>query len=195
MGRHNNYPGIDPRITRIVAREAEKVTCRLGFTESFIQDVEQDLHITVSSALSNLQEDIFEKSVQQIVKNRAIDIIRWHQRDCRTRRREAFSMNAPCAEGDDNPDDEMAEAVDLESQRRSFCGLTLSWHECREENADISNALAKLPEDLRRLANALDASQGNLIEAARQFGLSHKRARIMRERLQLALKWLLADEC
>ena len=160
MGKHNNYPGIDPRITRIVAREAEKVAWRLGFTESFIQDVEQDLHITVSSALEDLQEAIFEKSVQQIVKNRAIDIIRWHQRDCRTSRREAFSMNAPCPGGDD-PDDEIAETADLESQWRSYCGLSPSWHRNREESADISNAMAKLPDDLRRLADALDATQGN----------------------------------
>lgn len=193
MGKHNNYPGIDPRITRIIAREAEKVAWRLGFTESFIQDVEQDLHITVSSALADLQEAIFEKSVQQIVKNRAIDIIRWHRRECRTSQREAFSMNEPCLECDD-PEDEMAQAVDLESQRRAGCGLSPSWHERREESSDISNALAKLPEDLRRLADALDASQGNLIDAARLFGLTHKKARIMRERLQRTLKWLLDED-
>jgi DNA-directed RNA polymerase specialized sigma24 family protein len=193
MGKHNNYPGIDPRITRIIAGEAEKVAWRLGFTESFIQDVEQDLHITVSSALADLQEAIFEKSVQQIVKNRAIDIIRWHQRKCRTSQREAFSMNEPCPECDDS-EDEMAQAVDLESQRRAGCGLSPSWHERREESADISNALAKLPEDLRRLADALDASQGNLIDAARLFGLTHKKARIMRERLQRTLKWLLDED-
>ena len=192
MGKHNNYPGIDPRITRIVAREAEKVAWRLGFTESFIQDVEQDLHITVSSALQDLQEAIFEKAIQQIVKNRATDIIRWHRRDCRTSRSEAFSMNAPCPEGDD-PDDEMAQTVDLESQRRAVCGLSPSWHERREESADISDAFTKLPDDLRQLADALDASQGNLIEAARLFGLSHKKARIMRERLQRTLKWLLDE--
>jgi DNA-directed RNA polymerase specialized sigma24 family protein len=189
MGRHNNYPGIDPRITRIVAREAEKVTCRLGFTESFIQDVEQDLHITVSSALSNLQEDIFEKSVQQIVKNRAIDIIRWHQRDCRTARQEAFSTNSPTQDSDD-PDDDMAQIMDLESLRRNHLGLPPPWEDHRAESTDIAEVLAALPNDLRKLADALDASNGNLIEAARESGMPHKKARIMRVRLQRAIGWL-----
>jgi DNA-directed RNA polymerase specialized sigma24 family protein len=193
MGKHNNYPGIDSRISRIVAKEAEKVAWRLGFTESFIQDVEQDLHITVSSALPGLQEAIFEKAIQQIVKNKATDIIRWHRRDCRTNRSEAYSMNAPCPESDD-PEDEMSQTVDLEARRRADCGLSPSWHERRAESADISDAFAKLPDDLRQLADALDASQGNLIEAARLFGLSHKKARIMRERLQRSLKWLLDED-
>lgn len=193
MGKHNNYPGIDPRITRIVAREAEKVAWRLGFAESFIQDVEQDLHITVSSALPELQEAIFEKAIQQIVKNRATDIIRWHRRDCRTSRSEAYSMNAPCPESED-AEDEMSQVVDLESQRRAASGLAPSWHERREENTDISDALAKLPDDLRQLADELDASQGNLVEAARLFGLSHKKARIMRERLQRSLQWLVNED-
>jgi DNA-directed RNA polymerase specialized sigma24 family protein len=89
----------------------------------------------------------------------------------------------------------MAQTVDLESQQRVGCGLSPSWHERREESADISDAFAKLPDDLRQLADALDASQGNLVEAARLFGLSHKKARIMRERLQRTLKWILNEEC
>jgi DNA-directed RNA polymerase specialized sigma24 family protein len=193
MGKHNNYPGIDPRITRIIAKEAESVTHSLGFTESFVQDVEQDLHITVLSKLPDSSEECFEKYVQQIVNNRAADIVRWHQRDRRTTKSEAFSMNAPCPESDD-PDEQIAGIVDLESRRRSSFGISPSWHEHREQKADISNALAKLPNDLRLLADALEASQGNLVEASRLSGLSHKQARNMRERLQKTLKWILADE-
>ena len=102
-------------------------------------------------------------------------------------------MNAPCPESDDT-EDEMSQVVDLETQRRAASGLAPSWHEHRAENADVSDALAKLPDDLRQLADALDASQGNLVEAARLFGLSHKKARIMRERLQRSLKWLLDED-
>jgi DNA-directed RNA polymerase specialized sigma24 family protein len=85
--------------------------------------------------------------------------------------------------------------LDLEAQRRAFSGLPPSWHERREESADVSNAIAKLPDDLRRLADALDASHGNLIEAARLFGISHKAARIMHERLRKALNWPVDDDC
>jgi DNA-directed RNA polymerase specialized sigma24 family protein len=193
MGKHNNYPGIDPRITRIIAREAERVTYRLGFTESFVQDVEQDLHITISSKLLDPAKDYFEKYVQQIVKHRAADIVRWYQRDCRTAKSEAFSMNASCPESDD-PDEQILGIVDLESRSRSSCGVSPSWYEHRDANADISYALAELPDDLRLLADALEASQGNLLEASRLSGLSHKQARIMRDRLQRALKWILEDE-
>ena len=187
MGNHNDYPGIDPRITRIVAKEAERVAGKLGLCKTGIPDIEQDLHITVSSALSKVQEIIFEKAVQQIVKNRAADIMRWHQRECRTIQREAFSMNSPCP---DDPDDDMAHGTDLESSRRNHHGLPPSWDRHRAEVADIAEALANLPGDLRKLADALDASNGNLIEAAKEYGLPRKKARIMRDHLQQAIGWL-----
>lgn len=193
MGKHNNYPGIDPEITRIIAIEAVKVTLKLGFTESFIQDVEQDLHITVSSALPNLQEAIFEKSVQQIVKNRATDIIRWHRRERRARRHEAFSMNENYLEVDDLGED-IAQVMDLELLRRSFFGLVPEWYKHRDEAADFAESLARLPEDLRKLADSLEASGGNLVQAATAFGVSYKKARIMHARLRRALKLLWKDE-
>jgi len=187
MGNHNDYPGIDPRITRIIAKEAEKVAGKLGIAETGIQDIEQDLHVTVWSALSKVRDIVIETAVRQIVKNRAADIIRWHRRECRTSRREAFSMNSPCPE---EPDDDMAHGMDLESNRRNHHGLPPSWDGHRAETADVADALAGLPDELRRLADALDASNGNLIEAAQAFGLSHKKARLMRNRLQRAIGWL-----
>jgi hypothetical protein len=189
MGSHNEYPGIDPRITRIVAREAEKIAGKLGLCKTGIPDIEQDLHITVDSALSKVRDIVFEKAVQQIVRNRATDIMRWHQRECRASRREAFSMNSPCP-GADDPDDDMAQMMNLESNRRTHYGLPPSWDGHRAETADIAEALASLPDDLRKLADALDASNGNLIEAAQAFGLPHKKARIMRDHLQQAIGWL-----
>lgn len=189
MGNHNDYPGIDPRITRIVAREAERVAGKLGLCKTGIPDIEQDLHITVSSAISQVQDIVFEKAVQQIVKNRSVDIIRWHQRECRASRREAYSVNSPCPDADDQ-DDDMAQVTDLESTRRNHFGLPPSWDGHRAEAADIAEALANLPDDLRKLADALDASNGNLIEAAQAFGMPHKKARIMRARLQHAIAWL-----
>ena len=96
-------------------------------------------------------------------------------------------MNSPCP---DEPDDDMAHGMDLESIRRNHHGLPPSWDGYRAEVADIAEALAKLPGDLRKLADALDASNGNLMEAAQAFGLPHKKARIMRMRLQRAIGWL-----
>jgi DNA-directed RNA polymerase specialized sigma24 family protein len=189
MAHHNKYSGIDPRITRIIAKKAERIAEKLGFDKTEIQDFEQDLHITVDSALSKMQDIVFEKAVHQIVKNRAIDIIRWHQRERRTARREAFSMNAPTQDSDDL-DDDMAQIVDLESLRRNHLGLPPSWEERRAETTDIAEVLASLPDDLRKLADALDASNGNLIEAAKYSGMPHKKARLMRVRLQRAIGWL-----
>ena len=42
-----------------------------------------------------------------------------------------------------------------------------------------------------KLADALEAANGNLAEAARAFGLSYKKALIMRDRLKRAIGWLL----
>jgi DNA-directed RNA polymerase specialized sigma24 family protein len=189
MANHNKYPGIDHRITRIVAAEAEKIAKKFGFDRSEIQDIEQKLHITVDSALSKAQDIAFEKAVQQIVKNRAIDIIRWHQRERRTARQEAFSTNSPTQDSDD-PNDDMAQIMDLESLRRNHLGLPPPWEDHRAESTDIAEVLAALPNDLRKLADALDASNGNLIEAARESGMPHKKARLMRVRLQRAIGWL-----
>lgn len=189
MGNHNKYPGIDPRITRIIAVEAERIAGKLSLSKSGVQDIEQDLHITVDSALSKAQDIVFEKAVQQIVKNRAIDIMRWHNRERRTAKHEAFSINSPPPDSDD-PDDDMAQVIDLESLRREFFGLPPCWDKHRAESADIAEVLASLPDDLRKLADALDASNGNLIEAARESGMPHKKARLMRIRLQRAIGWL-----
>jgi DNA-directed RNA polymerase specialized sigma24 family protein len=189
MENHNKYPGIDPWITRIVAAEAKKIVVKLGLSKSDFQDIEQDLHITVESALSKAQDVAFEKAVQQIVKNRAIDIMRWHNRECRAARHEAFSMDSsPPASGDSN--DNMAQIIDLESLRREHLGLPPSWDKHRAESTDIEEVLASLPDDLHKLAVALDASNGNVIEAARESGMSHKKARLMRIRLQRTIGWL-----
>jgi DNA-directed RNA polymerase specialized sigma24 family protein len=193
MGKHNNYPGIDPRITRIVAIEAAKVASRLKVPGLGIKDIEQELHCHVSSSLPKAKEVALEKAVQQIVKHGATDIVRKYLRQRRTSEREAFSMNSPSLDAEDS-DSEMTEMIDLESARRSFFGLPPAWHEYREGTSDFTEALAELPGDLRKLADALEASGGNLMEAARTFGLSHKKARIMRERLQRALEWLWDDD-
>ena len=188
MRIHNDYPGIDPRITRIVANAAERVARLLGLCPTGIPDIEQDLHVFVLSSLPKVHHIVFEKAVQQIVRNRAVDIIRWHRRACRTSRREAYSMNSPCP---DEPDDDMAHGTDLESKRRTHQGLPPSWDGHRADEADIAEVLASLPADLRKLADALEAANGNLAEAARAFGLSYKKALIMRDRLKRAIGWLL----
>ena len=80
----------------------------------------------------------------------------------------------------------MAHTIDLERELRSGFGLSKSWHERRAEAADVADDLASLPDNLRDLADALDACDGNLSDAARMLGLTRKKARLLLERLRQA---------
>jgi len=67
-------------------------------------------------------------------------------------------------------------------------GMPPSWYERRTEAADVADAFHSLSADLRTMANAIDASDGNLSEAARLLNLPRKKARVMIDRLRRILE-------
>jgi RNA polymerase sigma factor (sigma-70 family) len=187
--KNNNYTGIDPHIVAVIEREVKKVVGRYGFTAADVSDIEQELHLKVWRSLRGLDEALFEAAVCQIVKHAVIDLLRRQGRACRDWRRASISMNAFASDADD-PEDDLAHVLDLEHEFQSGFGLPVSWHARRAEAADVADALAALPDDLRELALALYHFGGNLSEAARSLAHSRKKARITLERLQReASRW------
>lgn len=192
MAHKNKYPGIDRRITRIIAQQVGKLAGRYGITFADIADIEQDIHLRVWFSQLDTKDPSFECKVHQIVRNSIIDIIRFRQRECRDWRQEAFSTNASTEDAED-PDEDIAHILDLEDKWCEGFGLPPSWHHRRDKAADVANALAGLPDDVRELACALEACGGNLMGACRLLGIGRKKGRLMLESLQQTLAWLRVD--
>lgn len=186
----NTYAGIHPHIVAVIAREARKLVGRHGFTAADVADVEQDLHRKVWIALKGLDEALFEAAVNQIVKHEVIDMIRGRERECRDWRRVSFSLNTDSVGGDDGDNEHDERRIDLAEDLLVVLGYAPSWQSRRWQDVDLDWGLKQLPDDLRDLAETLDACEGNLSEAARLMGVTRKKARILLARLQQAMDWL-----
>jgi DNA-directed RNA polymerase specialized sigma24 family protein len=187
----NSYAGIHPHIVAVIARQARKLIGRYGLTASDVHDIEQDLHLKVWTSLPGLSTTVFAAAINQIVNHEIIDLIRKRERECRDWRCVAFSVDDH-ALGSDHDDDNDPEgyADILDEDLLIGLGYSPSWQSRRWECADVEEGMARLPGDLRDLAETLDACGGNLSEAARMLGVSRKKARIMLARLQDAMAWL-----
>jgi RNA polymerase sigma factor (sigma-70 family) len=182
----NNYAGIAPFIVTVIAREANRLIGRYGLTRTDVHDIEQDLHLKVWRSLEELDDALFEASINRIVRNEVIDMIRKRKRECRDYRRVAFSIEETCS--DSSGDDDLEGYADvLDEDLLVGLGYSPSWQSRRWEHMDVEECLASLPDQLRDLADCLDACGGNLSEAARMMGVSRKKARLLLARLQDAL--------
>jgi hypothetical protein len=186
---HNNYPGIDPRITRIVANKVGNLAGRHGIMLADLADIEQDLHLRVLSAQLDPRDLFFERNVRKIVHDAAVDLIRFREWKCRDWHLECLSLDQ-IATDQDGHQGSVGQFLDFEDSWLTSFGLPQRWHGRRDREIDLADAFAGLPDELRSLADVLDACDGNLSEAARSLGLTRKKARLMLERLQGALAWL-----
>jgi DNA-directed RNA polymerase specialized sigma24 family protein len=185
----NNYAGIHPHIVVVIAHTARKFIGCHGLTDCDIADIEQDLHIKVDRAKLDPQDPFFERNVRKIVKDAMVDLIRFREWKCRDWHLECLSLDQ-CATDCDGHEGSVGQFLDFEDGWLTAFGLPQTWHGRRDIAADLADAFAGLPDELRSLADVLDACDGNLSEAARSLGLSRKKARIMLMRLQESLAWL-----
>ncbi len=186
---HNSYPGIDPRITRIVAQKTDNLAGHHGIMLADLADIEQDLHLRVLSSQLDTKDVFFERNVRKIVHDAVVDLIRFREYKCRDWHLECLSLDQSGTDCDGH-EGSVGQFLDLEDGWHTGFGLPQTWHGRREMAADLADAFAGLPDELRSLADVLDACGGNLSEAARSLGLSRKKARILLERLQESLAWL-----
>jgi DNA-directed RNA polymerase specialized sigma24 family protein len=178
----NKYPGIDPFIVSTINREVNKLKGRPGIPDTDIADIQQDLHLAVWSALKDLKAEVNrEAAVNQIVKHKVIDIIRYRQCQCRDWRSESFSLD------DDAHDEERRSVFEVAAEMTADQERVSASHQGLDRAAEIEEALAKLPSDLRKLVKALSTNGGRLQAAARKLDWSRKKARIAQERLTQAL--------
>jgi RNA polymerase sigma factor (sigma-70 family) len=185
----NKYAGIDPHIVTVIKREARSLVGRYGYTISDIEEIEHDLFRKVWVSLPGLSATVFAAAINQIVNHEIIDMIRKRERECRDWRRVAFSLDDSLPDAEDE-DEFVADVMDLTKSFDAGFSRPASWHERREMAADLDDALVALPRELRDLAETLDACGGNLSEAARDLGVSRKKARVLLARLQQAMAWL-----
>ena len=186
---HNNYPGIDSRITRIVANNVGKLAGCHGIMLADLADIKQDLHIKVDLAQLDPKDVFFERNVRKIVHDAVVDLIRFREWKCRDWHLECLSLDQSATDCDGH-EGSVGQFLDLEDGWLTGFGLPQTWHGRRDMATDLADAFAGLPDELRALADVLDACEGNLSEAARCLGLSRKKARLMLIRLQESLAWM-----
>jgi DNA-directed RNA polymerase specialized sigma24 family protein len=178
----NKYPGIDPFIITVINHETKNLKGRPGIPDADLDDIQQALHLAVWLSLQDLKDGVNrEAAVNQIVKHKVIDIIRYRQCQCRDWRSEAFSLD------DDAHDEERRSVFEVAAEMTADQERVSASHQGLDRATDIEEALAKLPSDLRNFAKALSTNGGKLQAAARKLEWSRKKARIAQERLPQAL--------
>jgi DNA-directed RNA polymerase specialized sigma24 family protein len=186
--------GIHPHIVTVITREAHRLVGRYGFTFSDIEDIEHDLFRKVWVSLPGLSTTVFAAAINQIVRNEIIDMIRKRERECRCWRSVAFSMDDNVLGSDIEDENDLQDYSEiLDEDLLVGLGYSPSWQSRRWEQADFEERMARLPDDLRDLAETLDACDGNLSAAARMLGVSRKKARVRLARLKEAMAWLLDE--
>ncbi len=182
----NRYEGIDEFITKVIAKEAAKLPGRFGIGADDLDDIHQDLHQQVwrkmAGTFSQSDPD-YKAAVRRTVDSKIKDII--DHRSAGKRAAEAVSIDAPLDDG--GPEEESAtfgDSIDLELLAEDLSGRAAAWHRRREAKIDVEEAVARLPDDLRRLADTLAALGGNHSAAERELGVTRKKFRCDIEKLR-----------
>ncbi|MCH7228592.1 helix-turn-helix domain-containing protein [Haloferula sp. A504] len=187
----NKYEGIDEFITTVINKEISKLLGRFGITPDDVPDLQQDLQVQVWKKLAGeIDPDAphYRAAVRRTVDCRIKDILDHINAEKRRTDREALRLEAPV---EDDEASCFGDLQDLEEARERYGGGQPAWHHRRHRRIDVIEALARLPGELRHLADTFEEFGGNLSAAARALGMSRKKARCDLEKLRDWLDGLL----
>lgn len=181
----NSYEGIDEFITTVIAKEAAKLPGRFGIGTDDLDDIHQDLHQQVwrkvAGAFSPGDPD-YKAAVRRTVDSKIKDMI--DHRTAGKRSAETVSMDDPIEGEESEAHSNFGDSLDLEQKLEDLAGRAAAWHRRRQAKIDVEEAMARLPDDLRRLADTLAALGGNHSAAERELGVTRKKFRCDVEKLR-----------
>jgi len=191
----NRYDGIDEFIIKVIEKETAKLRGRFGIGADDLEDIHQDLHQQVWNKLAgefSPGHPQYKAAVRRTVDSKIKDLIEHRNAEKRRTNRDNLHLEAP-VESDEGEELTFADSNDLERCMEVYGDAAPSWHGHRHGKIDIQEALAALPGDLRRLADAIEALDGNLSAVERELGLTRKKLRcdldklrrLMRESLEM----------
>ncbi len=163
---------------------------RFGIGDHDLDDIHQDLHQQVWEKLDGVfapGDPGYRAAVRRTVDSKIKDMID----HCTAEKRKAefgvVELDAPL-ETESQDGETFGDSLDLERRRVTDGSGASSWHRRREAKIDVPAALARLPQDLRRLADTIDELGGNYSAAERELGLTRKKFRCDLERLRALMK-------
>lgn len=186
----NRYDGVDEFITTVIEKETAKLRGRFGIGTDDLDDIHQDLHRQVWKKLSgdfSPDHPQYRAAVRRTIDARIKDLIEHRTAEKRRTDLDNLHLDAPVTtkEGEELP---FAEANDLEHYMEVYGTAAPAWHVRRQDKIDVAAALTSLPHDLRRLADAIEALNGNLSAVERELGITRKKLRCDLEKLRCLLK-------
>ena len=186
----NRYTGIDEFIVKVIENETKKLRGRFGIGADDLDDIHQDLHRQVWRKLAGQfapDHPQYKAAVRRTVDSRIKDLIEHRNAEKRRTDRDTLHLDAP-VEMIGEEEITYAEAKDLEHGMEVYGGAVPAWHRHRHEKIDVDAALSSLPGDLRRLADAIEALDGNLSAVERDLGITRKKLRCDLEKLRRLMK-------
>jgi DNA-directed RNA polymerase specialized sigma24 family protein len=188
----NRYNGIEKFIVTVIEKESQKLKGRFGIGADDLDDITQELHHQVWKKMTGAfapHHPDYKAAVRRTVDAKIKDLI-----ECREAIKRRTNQNNLHLEGVVVGDDEeitFGEATDLEHCREFFGDAAPAWHKRRHAPIDMAEALDRLPDDLRRLADAIEKFGDNYSEVQRQLGITRKRMRCDLKKLRKLMRELL----
>ena len=149
---------------KLIRTKARELVGKGGFTESDIEDIEQELRLELLQKLPRFDPERGEKKafIRWLINVRAASLLRHRTAAKRDSRRESFSLNEIAVDSEGNP-----------IEKSSFFAGNLGPDEDqRDLSIDLADALEQLPPRLSTLWNERMVS--TLTEIAEKYGVHRK---------------------
>ena len=166
----------------LIADKARQLAGKVGFTQSDVEDIAQEIRLDVVERLSRFDPAKSNRHtfISMLVAKCVASII---ERECAQKRnygRRPHSLNAPIRDAEDR-EVELHQALG-EDARRPGC----SEEERRDLIVDVRRVVASLPDDLRTWCKVF-ASQG-IREASREFDVPRCRLQRIKAKIREAFE-------
>lgn len=151
---HEHAGRPDSYVSKLIRRTTRSIIRDSGFTRSDTEDIEQDfwLHLLKQEDQYNPALSSFSTFADRIIGNKAKDVLRDHFAQCRSPRRESFSINRVVAGHNDS----------LTSMHETIASPEADPHRLDALRDDIVTLYDALPDDEQRVL------------AGKLAGLTHK---------------------
>jgi len=189
----DRYEGIDEFIITVIKKEVAELKGRYGIGADDLEDLQQDLHTQVWKKLTGQfapDHPDYRAAVRRTVDSRIKDVIEHRNATKRKTERDAIRLDRP-VETSDGEEHSFADLHDIELLCEHFGDSAPAWHRRRHKKIDFESALDRLPIDLRRLVDAIDALDGNLSAVERGLGITRKKLRWELTKLRQLLREML----
>jgi RNA polymerase sigma-70 factor (ECF subfamily) len=170
MDANQKRKGINDYAAELIRHKARQLVGKAGFSWTDIEDMEQEMTLDLLSRMSNFDPDkaTYNTFAARIVEHKISKLFRHRKREIRDYRREACSLDDPI----EDPEGKTIRRAHTIGQDEADIRLgrrTRAHEEEAQLRIDVSLVLARLPDDLREVAERLKVE--TISKAARSLGI------------------------